>query len=190
MSEVKLGKKIKKGKGQKDAIHIAVVPLIAGERLYKGHKIKLKFNTDNVALDASYDEENAFGIVDPFLDEYSVEAGQEFYGLVFPGTVTGMRHEWQHPKFGIAKRELDEHEAWIRDFCDRWKFDYDELISTALSKSDNSEYDRYIVAQGRDLLSREELGEDHNLFWEHLEGMMSQKFDEKHREGMGWSCTC
>lgn len=190
MSEVKLGKKIKKSKGQKDAIHIAVVPLIAGERLYKGHKIKLKFNTDNVALDASYDEENAFGIVDPFLDEYSVEAGQEFYGLVFPGTVTGMRHEWQHPKFGIAKRELDEHEAWIRDFCDRWKFDYDELISTALSKSDNSEYDRYIVAQGRDLHSREELGEDHDLFWGHLEGMMSKKFDAEHRKGMGWSCTC
>lgn len=190
MSEIKLGKILKK-KGKKDAIHIAVVPLVAGEDLYVGRKIKLKFNTNDIAMDATYDEDNAFGIVDPFLDEYCVKKGEKFYGLLFPGTVTGMRHEWQHPKFNVPKKELTESEAWIRDFCDRWKLNYDELITQALSDGDyNKDYERYVVAQGRDLHTKKELGEDHDLFWEHLEKMMSKKFDETHRNGMGWSCTC
>ena len=64
-------------------------------------------------------------------------------------------------------------------------------VAQALSDGDyNKDYERYVVAQGRDLHTKKELGEDHDLFWEHLEKMMSKKFDETHRNGMGWSCTC
>jgi hypothetical protein len=193
MSEVKLGRILTDDKGTKDAIHIAVIPLIAGEDLRSGEKIKLKFNSENIALSADYDEQNAFGIVDPFLineDRY-VEKGQRFYGLLFPGTVTGMRHEWQHPIFNAPKKEICEHEAWIRNFCDEWNFDYDELIRVALSDEDYKEtYGRYIVSHGHDLHHRNELGPDHDLFWEHLEALTNKKFNQDHRDGMGWSCTC
>lgn len=190
--DVRLGKLIDDEKNpKKDAIHVAIIPLIAGQELYRGHKIKLKFNTLDVALDAEYDDENAFGIVDPFLSDYYVPEGKKFYGLLFPGTVTGMRHEWQHPLFNQnqIKQDLNEHEAWIRDFCDRWNFDYDELISAATSENKDP-YGRYVVARGRDLHYKDELGEDHDAFWEHLAGLTGKVYNKDHKDGMGWSCTC
>jgi hypothetical protein len=38
------------------------------------------------------------GIVDPFLDQ-PVRPGEEFWVFVYPNTITGMRHYWQHPAF-------------------------------------------------------------------------------------------
>ena len=187
--EAKLGKIIGENEdAQRDAIHIAVVPLIAGEDLYTGGKIKLKFGSAEIALKADYNKDEAIGIVDPFLNEYRVKKGERFYGVLFPGTVTGMRHHWQHPKFENLPVAVNEHEQWLREFCDEWNFNYDELVLAAIGDADPDF--RYVTAQGVDLHSREELGADHDLFWEHLEALLGQKFDEEHREGMGWSCSC
>lgn len=172
----------------RDAIHVAIVPLIAGTRLGIGAKFKLKFGTTDVALPADYDEANAIGIVDPFLSGYEVEEGQRFYGVLFPGTVTGMRHHWEHPAFIEKKVEVNEHELWLRNFCDEWNFDYDQLIAAGVGSIDPDW--RYATARGIDLHNRDELGEDYELFWFHLEKLTGQQFDKDHRDGMGWSCTC
>jgi hypothetical protein len=186
MNEAKLGQLPDENAPERDAIHVAVVRLIAGEDLRPGCKFKLKFNSTDVALRADYNENETVGIVDPFLSGWSIRKGQLFYGLLFPGTVTGMRHHWSHPVFDAPKIAVDEHEQWIREFAEKWNFDYDELISNALSTADW----RYVTAQGIDIHSRDELGEDHDLFWSHLEAMMGRKFDENHRDGMNWSCSC
>lgn len=191
MSEPKIGKLIDDVNAQRDAVHVAIIPLIAGEELRIGSKIKLKFGSTDIALDASYNAEDAIGIVDPFLDSekaYYIEKGQRFYGFLFPGTVTGMRHHWQHPKFENIQVPQNEHEAWLRDFCDRWNFDYHELIRAAIGL-DDPEW-RYVVAQGRDLHTREELGEDYDLFWHHFEALAGEKFDDDHKKAMQWSCSC
>jgi len=53
-----------------------------------------------------------------------------------------------------------------------------------------SERGNYATARGHDLHSAAELGDEHVLFWLHLEGFTGKVFSEDHREKMGWSCTC
>lgn len=177
-------------KAERDAVHVAVIPLYAGERLSRGSKVKLKYGSVKVAMCAEYNEKDAIGIVDPFLKDYEVPENGRFWCMLFPGSVTGMRHHWAHPSFEEDKvpKAKTVHEEWIRDFCDRWNFNYDELINAATSRIPNDW--RYVTAHGHDLHSRAELGEDHDLFWEHLQELMGDIYDEAHREGMGWSCTC
>jgi len=182
--DLKLGQIIT-GEAHRDAVHIAVVPLEAGERLYRGSEVRLKLDSHTIALQGDYF--GGIGIVDPFLDTYGVEKGQRFYCFLKPGSVTGMRHHWQHPSFDKPLQvSTNESERWLREFCDEWNFDWNELIREASSYSN----DRYVVAQGTDLHSASELGKDEHLFWEHLEKYTGKKFDQNHRDDMGWSCSC
>ena len=124
MSDVKLGKVIE-GEANRDCIHIAIIPLIAGENLFRGQQIRLKFGSSDIALCGEYND--SIGIVDPFL-KGCVNKNQRFYGFLTPGTVTGMRHHWEHPLFDKTIPKLNEHEEWLREFCDKWNFDYNELL--------------------------------------------------------------
>jgi len=227
MSEPNLGHLIGEGDDvNRDAIHVAVVPMTAGEDLSIGSAFRLGSTDQYTAYNGNYG--NAVGIVDPFLNAsevtyWRVEKGQKFWGFLFPGTVTGMRHHWMHPAFkertdsipAFNDREYEYQEAWaccagevydedhwqqdeaeesyrwLQDFCDRWNFDLTELIAQATKSGDNREsWDRYIVANGHDLHNSGDLGEDHNLFWKHLETYTGEKYDDDHRLGMGWSCSC
>ncbi len=167
--------------------------MIAGnDRLHAGGKYKLAFGTDNIALPADYDEDDAVGVVNPFPGNeilWSLKQGDEFWGLLMPGLVTGMTHHWQCPLFDSPKSAKNNHEEWIRAFCDRWNFNYDDLIEESTAKA-GGDWDHYIAALGRDLHSRGELGDDHDLFWMHLEALTGNKFNDDHREKFGWSCSC
>ena len=48
----------------------------------------------------------------------------------------------------------------------------------------------YIVAQGVDLHSKEELGKDFEEFWFHLEALTGKRFSEEHKNEEMWSCSC
>lgn len=188
MSDIDLSKLAPEG-SQRDAIHVAVVPLIAGENLHRSDDIKLSF-CKNKAYRCERECKEAIGIVSPFLEDYTVKAGDRFWAMLYQNTVTGMRHHWSHPSFDTpAANVVSSSEVWLREFADKWHFDYDQLIKEASRKSSN-DYDRYIVADGIDLHSRDELGEDYYTFWTHLEVLTGKKFDQDHREDMGWSCSC
>lgn len=188
MAEPDLTKLIS-GPAERDAIHVAVVPLTAGERLYSGQKVRLSSTDNTVAFKADYNStDKAIGYVSVFMEDENgynkgVEKGERFWCMLMPGTVTGMQHRWSHPAFDAPQVSMEEHELWLRNFCDMWNFDWDQLI-------DAGTHSRYVVAGGTDLHCSVELGEDHDLFWYHLEGYTGKKFDEEHRDGMGWSCSC
>src|SRR5271165_1998507 len=78
---------------ERDAIHIAVCPVTAGKDLKPGEHIGLI--GDDFVVGPSV---NNIGVVDPFLTE-DVKVGQCFYMFLYPGTITGLRHEWTHPMF-------------------------------------------------------------------------------------------
>ena len=80
-------------------------------------------------------------------------------------------------------------ERWLRTFADRWNFNYDDMVREASALS-TIEWDNFITAQDTDLHSAEELGEDHDLFWSHLEVLTGKTFDHPHRKRFGWSCSC
>lgn len=171
---------------QRDAVHIAVAPMIAGETMHPGQRIGLAFGSTTVArrrhLHTDYGGIEPIGIVDPFLTE-AVEEGQRFWMFLLPNTVTGMRHEWAHPAF-TAQAPVSSPEAWLRDFADRWNMDYDQMVEEAQDK------DGYAIARGVDLHSAGELGSDEALFWSNLEALTGKQFNAEHRTEFGWSCSC
>lgn len=78
----------------RDAIHLAVEPVEAGEDLAVGQDITF-VNGKAYALRAG---EEAIGIVDPFLAR-QVKKGQRFWLVVKPRMITSLRHVWSHPAF-------------------------------------------------------------------------------------------
>jgi len=110
---------------KRDAIHVAVVPVVAGCNLLAGDAVYVdKSQTAHPAGST-----NTIGIVDPFLTK-SVETGQRFWLFLKPGTVTGMRHSWAHPLFPPDEDEVSQKtisKLWLLAWCRRaWPYEEDE----------------------------------------------------------------
>lgn len=90
-----LGQLIEDGELRRDAVHIAVAPVTAAERLMPGQAVGMASES---SLELVGPCEQSIGIVDPFLT-HPVESGQRFWLFLFPGTITGLRHVWTHPVF-------------------------------------------------------------------------------------------
>lgn len=96
MSEkISLGTRPEPG-AQRDAVHVAIIPLVALRVMRPGERL-------------------ANGIVDPFLTE-PVQPGERYYLVLYPNTVTGMTHHWEHPAFPAepqpAPKRRSEADVW------------------------------------------------------------------------------
>lgn len=76
----------------RDAIHLAVEPVEAGEDLEPGQDIGLELDGK------AYAGQRPVGIVDPFLPR-TVRKGERFWLVVYPRMITSLRHVWDHPAF-------------------------------------------------------------------------------------------
>ena len=109
----------------RDAIHIAVAPVIANEELQPGQHIGFTPNTTEVVTASA---NNLIGIVDPFLHE-PVKEGQRFWMLLYPNTIQNLRHEWSHPAFNSSV--LEESIEWLGAFAKDVRLSFDEVIEYA-----------------------------------------------------------
>jgi len=97
---VPLGKLITEPHPARDAVHIAVEPVIAAGPLGVNARLKIVGTDDKTGLllvDVA-DGPEAAGIVDPFLP-YPPVRGERFFLCLFPNTVTSLKHFWSHPAF-------------------------------------------------------------------------------------------
>lgn len=94
---------------KRDAIHVAICPVVAGENLIPGEPIALKKGTTDTAVVNGL---NSLGIVDPFLPG-NVKKGQRFWMFLNPKTITSLRHEWVHPSLPLPVEQ--NAEAWLAD---------------------------------------------------------------------------
>ncbi len=78
---------------RRDAVHIAVAPVVAGEDLLPGERVFIDSNG------VAYLGVDSIGIVDPFLMNRRVKLGEKFWLFLYPNTVTSLRHVWTHPAF-------------------------------------------------------------------------------------------
>lgn len=204
---LKLGQLIT-GQAERDACHVAVFPAIAAEDgMRPGEPVKLVYGTTDLVRSAIYG--GAIGVIDPFLrfrpepetrhfgpggyeNEVPdrVRKDDRFYVFLRPGLTTGLRHHYFCAALDSVRRPENEHEDWLRQFCERWQFDYDDLVAAGTGAGRDPDW-RFVTAHGVDLHSRGDLGEgEEAAFWEHLEAITGSKYDEQHREKMGWSCSC
>jgi uncharacterized protein (TIGR02996 family) len=117
MNGPNLGSLIEDGDRRRDAIHIAVAPVTAAERLQPSQHVGL-VSHDTERVGAMRSPTSCIGIVDPFLTQ-AVEEGQRFWLFLYPNTVTSLRHAWTHPAFTASEpvrpkeRNEDDHQAFL-----------------------------------------------------------------------------
>lgn len=180
-----IGKILTAEENQRDAIHCAIIPVIAAHKMSSGAHVGL-----NNKGEASYAHEGPYlGVVDPFLDN-AVAKGQKFYLFLYPNTITSLKHVWRHPAFDEEKipapKELTQKEiseAWIRDYaetdCDG--LSYDDLMDAAETYY---KYNDYLCQGGR----FEGMGVS-DEFWNHYEKVTGETVPEPKR-GCVFTCSC
>lgn len=92
------------GNARRDAVHIAVAPVVAAHRLAPGQHVGLLDD----GLAAADNLAETIGVVDPYLKK-SVEVGECFWLFLYPGTVTSLRHVWTHPAFTAKLPKESSH---------------------------------------------------------------------------------
>lgn len=105
---------------KRDAIHLAVEPVIAKQPLAPGQHVTVDGRACNEWSDL------AVGIVDPFLNE-NVNRGERFWLVVYPRQITSLRHVWEHPKFPFSETKITEEEIE--------KTNSDKPVNLAIEKS-------------------------------------------------------
>lgn len=163
---------------QRDAVHIAVAPVVAAEKLIPSRHVGLL--PDGRASCSS--QVKAIGIVDPYLP-CGVEPGQRFYLFLYPGTVTSMRHEWTHPSFvPQASPDMAASEKWLREFAEEIGISYGALIEAAQAFVDfKGTYRMPSDIPGAVFTKRKEM-------WHHLE--IAAGIKAKDDEDTFFWCSC
>lgn len=104
----------------RDAIHIAVMPVVLGEMLFSGAMVKLE---DGFARSANPND--AIGIIDPFLGPgIGYDKGTRVWLFILPNTISSLRHVWEHPaivdeeeKPQPPSSEKAASEKWMRQWA-------------------------------------------------------------------------
>ena len=172
MDNLKLGQIIT-GDANRDAIHIAIAPAIAAERLAPGQHV-------GFIGEAMGPSKTPIGVVDPYL-EGAVFKGDRFWLFLYPNTVTSLRHQWEHPAFEGKAQVIGASEARLRAFADTADLSYTELMSGAKEFLHNGEY----MCDGG---KWEGFGITDN-FWDDYEQVTGDKVPEIKRHSF-FSCSC
>ena len=200
--DLKLGHLIE-GEQFRDAIHIAVAPVTAKEKLYPGQRAGLVSGSNCEVAAARHG--NGQGIIDPFLDG-AVFPGERCWLFLYPQTVTGMRHEWQHPAFAdtpvaaapaVPAADKPASEQWMRDFAAQHfshlseHYDGTGRLYTA---EELIEFGKdFLLGNGRHVQQGSESLRDYANtaeFWQHFEVITGMMVPEYQRHNSPFCCTC
>jgi len=170
---------------KQDAIHIAVAPVRAAEKLNPG--LGISFTNDN-QVDVSKSN-TPIGIVDPFLIK-PVNKGEMFWMFLLPNTITSLRHQWTHPEFEESKREevmkvLDkltgvaEAERWLENHA----------LELGLTKERLFEYAKEWIYYGEYIIEHGKGTFEQKLFWKNYEIAKNIKINSNKKVNF-FSCAC
>ena len=167
-------------KAGRDAIHIAVMPVVANEKLFSGQDIGLLADGKASGRAAKH-----LGIVDPFLDT-CVEKGERCWMLIYPRVITSLRHVWAHPDIAdeapsnVVETPIDqEARDEIMKLADTAGISYEEMMEYARVYQETGEY----ACQG----GRWEGMGAGDQFWEAYEKITGKKVADR---GGIFSCSC
>lgn len=164
---------------QRDAIHLAVEPIAAGCDLRPGQDV---FISGGEAFASYSAETEPVGIVDPFLKR-GPKRGERFWLVVYPRTITSLRHVWAHPAFpdpvgltiGGRVFTKDESAAFLTEVASRLGVTLDDVENMRSNGSFRTDIDgdRQVPP----------------TFWEHFENYTGRMIPERERADY-FSCGC
>jgi hypothetical protein len=176
---------------RRDAIHLAVEPVIAAQKLRPGQDVGIiskDEQTGSYVVGVPKNPKDLLGIVDPFLKN-EVKKGERFWLVIYPRQITSLRHVWEHPKMPdeLSKvKDLTEKQAsekWLRDWAAKIGITYNRLIDGAdvyneddnhyINMGQNEEYSRYYS--------------ESDELWHHWEIVTGKKANHS---GLFFSCSC
>lgn len=192
---------------KRDAIHLAVEPVEAGEKLRPGDHITV---ISGVAYEC--EREKALGIVDPFLSGH-VKKGERFWFVMYPRMVHSLRHVWTHPAFkdepeapeletkvvsagdGITVKSVrfpvvsppsvqDAAKQWIKNHADEVGLSYDKLMEAADTWLEGN-WEYYVEYGGQSMQDTF----DSEGFWPRYEIVTGKTIPEDLRQSF-FSCSC
>jgi hypothetical protein len=174
--------KLVQGEPERDAVHIAVVAVVADGVLSAGMRVGFKDGGKVGRL-----PQEVIGIVDPFLTE-TVYPDDKFWMFLLPNTITSLKHNWTHPAFEgeRPKSTVDPKvasEAWLRDFIKGADCPDYETVLAAAANGNVADWDEdYLHFQDRDAH-----GEIPPEFWDHVEIVTGRKCSKRPTY---FSCAC
>ncbi len=108
--------------GVKDAVHVAIVSVIAASAIKGGSRIQL--NSDGHAINAN--EGSGFGVADPFIG--IVARGEKFWVLVDPDSVAEVSHSWDHVQSFPKDVKPVEKNKYLQRYATAAGVTYEQLI--------------------------------------------------------------
>lgn len=214
MSEpIPLGKLIDSDAVPRDAVHVAIVAAQAGEKLAPGQDVGLMYGPagqpDDRGHVISAAAEPKIGIVDPFL-KMMVYEDQWCYVLLYPNTVTGMRHHWEHPAFEsvlpvgpeafdktLGETRKEASRKWMEGYA-AGHYSSNESPYYGFGRNYTSEevieFARdFLLTGDRHVQQGSETLRDHTdpaEFWTHFEVLTGMNVAGYHRDQVPFCCMC
>ena len=173
MSDIKLGQLVASEAAKRDAIHVAIVPLLVGPASLKpGQWVTV---LDEFCTTASLaDKATGIGIVDPFLDR-PAKQGERIWVFMRPSSTNNLRHDWSHPAFDradrLARTNMKLSVAWMHNFANRNGMTYSNLMAAADQFLKDGQR---IWAGGEDQFD--------TAFWSHYEVLTGNTVQDGHRD--------
>jgi hypothetical protein len=175
---------------KRDAIHFAVAPVKSADRFLPGEHVGLNDKGEAAQVD------NPIGIIDPFLKK-AVEPGEFVWIMLYPKTVTNLRHDWSHPAFEqceahLAQKEKEASIEWLKIYArDNCPYDVESSETTA---DPDYPYKQFmaninsgsIFYNGSDLHGAKELDRPDELF-HHLSIVLGRTVTA---DGFVYNCSC
>lgn len=171
---------------ERDAVHIAIIPVIAVEMLPPGQHVGL-WNNNYLSIEIPLVGvcHNPIGIVDPFLKR-DVQKGQKFWLFLYPNTVTSLKHHWTHPAFKDQvpipdlPEDVEESKRWLEEFAASGYVTYERLME---------------MAEERHFTFRTEMYDYHDdasklKFWRHYERVTGNSVPDFIIENTYFGCSC
>lgn len=198
MSETPPIGKVLDGPKPRDAIHVAIASVRAGQKLKPGQRVGLKKMVDGDEEPIAVINIAPIGVVDPLLSG-PVTPGEWFYLWLSPGSISSLRHNWTHPMFDkesleeTAKRaRAEEIESAkevvmeiVRSLGD--ELTYEEIMGGAASFVRDDE--NYLVQYGGENW-QDDFPEMADRFWDAYETITGKKVPEGRKGNSFFSCSC
>ena len=181
MSNDLLGKLIE-GEETRDAIHVALCPAVAEIALQPGQHV----SSDGRPL--TLGNAKPVGIVDPFLTS-RVQPGEKFWIVLYPNTITSLKHVWEHPAFDeqVAEAPLPKNKesiAWLEGFAAEVGVSYETLISAA----EDFEKNGRLHCLNYDTL--DVVWEKSAEMWKHLRNVVDFEITDSDNTDTFFRCAC